>query len=31
VLKSPDAAAIEKMVTLQKEFGGSAVHLVACD
>lgn len=31
VLKSPDAAAIEKMVTLQKEFAGSAVHLVACD
>ncbi len=31
VLKSPDAAAIEKMVTLQKEFDGSAVHLVACD
>lgn len=31
VLKSPDAAAIEKMVTLQNEFDGSAVHLVACD
>ena len=31
VLRSPDAAAIEKMVTLQKEFAGSAVHLVACD
>lgn len=31
VLKSPDAAAIEKMVTLQKEFAGSAAHLVACD
>ncbi|MCE9549538.1 MAG: hypothetical protein K8R50_00745 [Betaproteobacteria bacterium] len=31
VLKSPDATAIEKMVTLQKEFAGSAVHLVACD
>ena len=31
VLKSPDSAAIEKMVTLQKEFDGSAVHLVACD
>ena len=31
VLKSPDVAAIEKMVTLQKEFSGSAVHLVACD
>jgi SPOR domain len=31
VLKSPDAATIEKMVTLQQEFAGSAVHLVACD
>ncbi|MDO9102562.1 MAG: hypothetical protein Q7J20_05685 [Candidatus Nitrotoga sp.] len=31
VLKSPDAVTIEKMVTLQKEFAGSAVHLVACD
>ena len=31
VLKSLDAAAIERMVTLQKEFAGSAVHLVACD
>jgi hypothetical protein len=31
VLKSLDAAAIEKMVNLQKEFAGSAVHLVACD
>ena len=31
VLKSPDTAAIEKMVTLQQEFAGSAVHLVACD
>lgn len=31
VLKSMDTAAIEKMVTLQKEFAGSAVHLVACD
>jgi hypothetical protein len=31
VLKSPDAVAIEKMVTLQQEFAGSAVHLVACD
>lgn len=31
VLKSPDVAAIEKMVTLQQKFAGSAVHLVACD
>ena len=31
VLKSPDVVTIEKMVTLQKEFAGSAVHLVACD
>jgi hypothetical protein len=31
VLKSPDTVAIEKMVTLQMEFAGSAVHLVACD
>lgn len=31
VLKSPDVAAIEKMVTLQQNFAGSAVHLVACD
>ena len=31
VLKSPDVVAIEKMVTLQQKFAGSAVHLVACD
>lgn len=31
VLKSPDVATIEKMVTLQQKFAGSAVHLVACD
>ena len=31
VLKSTDVAAIEKMVTLQQKFAGSAVHLVACD
>lgn len=31
VLKSPDVGAIEKMVTLQQKFAGSAVHLVACD
>jgi hypothetical protein len=31
VLRSPDVASIEKMVTLQQKFAGSAVHLVACD
>ncbi|CAH1904570.1 conserved hypothetical protein [Candidatus Nitrotoga sp. HW29] len=31
VLKSPDVSAIEKMVTLQQKFAGSAVHLVACE
>ena len=31
VLKSPDVGVIEKMVTLQQKFAGSAVHLVACD
>lgn len=31
VLKSPDEAAIEKIVTLENEFDGTTVHLVACD
>lgn len=31
VLKYPDEAAIEKMVTLQNEFAGTTVHLAACD
>lgn len=31
VLKSPDATVMQKMVTLQKEFDGSAVHLVTCE
>lgn len=31
VLKSPNEAVIEKMVTLQNKFSGSTVHLVACD
>ena len=31
VLKSPNEEVIEKMVTLQNKFAGSAVHMVACD